>query len=65
MRLLRTGGLVMIDNVFRGGEVIDPEADDDGVRAIREVNDRIASDPRVEPVAMVGIADGITLALKA
>ncbi len=65
MRLLRTGGLVMIDNVFRGGEVIDPEAGDDGVRAIREVNDRIASDPRVEPVAMVGIADGITLALKA
>ncbi len=65
MRLLRPGGLVMIDNVFRGGEVIDPEADDDGVRAIREVNDRIASDPRVEPVAMVGIADGITLALKA
>ena len=45
--------------------MIDPEADDDGVRAIREVNDRIASDPRVEPVAMVGIADGITLALKA
>ncbi len=65
LRLMRPGGLVMIDNVFRAGEVIDPEADDDGVRAIREVNDRVASDPRVEPVAMVGIADGITLALKA
>jgi hypothetical protein len=35
------------------------------VRAIRDLNDRIAADPRVEPVAMVGIADGITLALKA
>ena len=65
LRLLRPGGLVMVDNVFRGGEVIDPAADDDGVRAIRELNDRIATDPRVEPVAMVGIADGITLALKA
>ncbi len=65
LRLLRPGGLVMVDNVFRGGEVIDPAADDDGVGAIRELNDRIATDPRVEPVAMVGIADGITLALKA
>ena len=65
LRLLRPGGLVMVDNVFRGGEVIEPAADDDGVRAIRELNDRIATDPRVEPVAMVGIADGITLALKA
>ena len=65
LRLLRPGGLVMIDNVFRAGEVIDPDADDDGVRAIRELNDTIASDPRVEPVAMIGIADGITLALRA
>ena len=65
LRLMRPGGLVMIDNVFRAGEVIDPEVDDEGVRAIREVNERVASDPRVEPVAMVGIADGITLALKA
>ncbi len=65
MRLLRPGGLVMVDNVFRAGEVIEPSADDEGVRAIRELNDRIAADPRVEPVAMIGVADGITLALKA
>ncbi|MGZ8666764.1 MAG: O-methyltransferase [Solirubrobacterales bacterium] len=65
LRLLRPGGMVMVDNVFRGGEVIDPDADDEGVRGIRELNDRMATDPRVEPVAMVGIADGITLALKA
>jgi hypothetical protein len=30
---------------------------------IRELNDRIAADARVE-AAMVGIADGITIALK-
>jgi caffeoyl-CoA O-methyltransferase len=65
LRLLRPGGLVMVDNVFRAGEVIDPSVGDEGVRAIRELNDRIASDPRVEPVAMIGVADGITLALKA
>ena len=31
---------------------------------MRELNDRIASDDRVEPAAMIGVADGITLALK-
>jgi caffeoyl-CoA O-methyltransferase len=65
LRLLRPGGMVMVDNVLRGGEVIDPDAGDDGVRAIRELNGRISTDSRVEPVAMIGVADGITLALKA
>jgi caffeoyl-CoA O-methyltransferase len=65
LRLLRSGGLVMVDNVFRAGEVVDPAVDDEGVRAIRELNDRISTDSRVELVAMVGVADGITLALKA
>ncbi len=64
LRLLRPGGMLMVDNVFRGGDVIDPSADDEGARAIRELNDRIADDPRVAPVAMIGVADGITLALK-
>jgi caffeoyl-CoA O-methyltransferase len=63
LRLLRPGGLIMVDNVFRGGTVIDPAADDEAVRAVRELNDRIASDDRVDS-AMVAVADGITLALK-
>jgi caffeoyl-CoA O-methyltransferase len=63
LRLLRPGGIVMLDNVFLGGEVIDPEADRDAVVVMRELNDRIASDDRVES-AMIGVSDGITLALK-
>lgn len=63
VRLLRPGGLAMVDNVFRGGAVIDPEADDESTRAIRTLNDRIASDERVQS-SMLGVADGITLALK-
>jgi caffeoyl-CoA O-methyltransferase len=63
LRLLRSGGLVMLDNVFLGGEVIDPEAARDAVRVMRELNDRIAADQRVE-AAMLGVSDGITLALK-
>jgi caffeoyl-CoA O-methyltransferase len=63
LRLLRPGGLVMIDNVFRGGDVVDPENEDAATLAIRELNDRVAADERVLS-AMIGVADGITLALK-
>jgi caffeoyl-CoA O-methyltransferase len=60
---LRPGGLVMIDNVLRGGAVLDPDDDSAANLAVRELNDRIASDERVD-VAMLGVADGITLALR-
>ena len=60
---VRTNGLIVLDNVLRGGLVVDPEADDDGTVAMRELNDRLARDPRVQ-VAMVAIADGITFARK-
>jgi caffeoyl-CoA O-methyltransferase len=63
LRLLRSGGLVLIDNVFRGGAVVDSADDDERTMAIRELNDRVASDQRVIS-AMVGIADGVTVALK-
>ena len=60
---LRPGGLMMLDNVLMRGRVLDPEPDDEGARVVAELNDRIAGDDRVE-VAMLGVADGITLAIK-
>ncbi len=64
LRLLRSGGVLMLDNVFRGGQVADPAAEEDpGLIAIRDVNRRIAADDRVR-AAMIGIADGVTVALK-
>lgn len=63
VRLVRPGGLIALDNVFMGGDVVDPEADRPGVLAMREVNDRIAADERVH-AAMIGVADGLTLALR-
>jgi len=64
LRLLRPGGLLMLDNVFRGGQVADPAAEEDErLRATREVNDRAAADERVI-AAMAGIADGVTVAIK-
>lgn len=60
---LRPAGLMMIDNVLRGGSVLDSADDSPANLAVRELNERIASDERVD-VAMLGVADGITLALK-
>jgi caffeoyl-CoA O-methyltransferase len=63
LRLLRPGGLMMLDNVLRSGQVLDIGNDDARTLATREVNDKAIADERVD-VAMLGIADGITLALK-
>jgi caffeoyl-CoA O-methyltransferase len=63
LRLLRPGGLLMIDNVLLSGRVRDPATDDESAQAISKLNDVIADDERVD-VAMLGISDGVTLALK-
>jgi predicted O-methyltransferase YrrM len=61
--LVQRGGIMLWDNVLWGGEVIRPEADDRGVRGIRELNDRLVADERVE-IAMLPLADGVTLVRK-
>lgn len=61
LRLVRPGGLICIDNVLWDGRVADPADADESTEAIRAVNAHVAADPRVD-VAMVPIADGLTLA---
>lgn len=63
LELLRPGGAVAIDNVFRGGRVADPTVDDDGTVAIRRLNEKIYNDQRVD-FSLVPIADGVTVARK-
>lgn len=65
LRLIRPGGLIMIDNVFSAGRVVDPDEDSDDVAGIRELNDRIAGDPRLRDRAILSVADGIALAVPA
>jgi predicted O-methyltransferase YrrM len=62
LRVVRPGGLILIDNTLQGGRVADPSADDDNVRAIRALNDKIAGDGRVDAV-LLPLADGITMAI--
>jgi caffeoyl-CoA O-methyltransferase len=61
--LLRPDGIMLWDNVLWDGEVIRPEADDPDVRGIRELNERLAVDERID-VAMLPLADGVTLVRK-
>ncbi len=63
LELLRPGGLLLVDNVFWNGEVARPDVDEPAVRAVRALNQRIAADERVT-VAMIPLADGLTLARK-
>jgi caffeoyl-CoA O-methyltransferase len=57
---LADGGLMAIDNTLWSGRVLDADDDSEGTRAIREINDRIATDPRVTAV-MLSVRDGVTL----
>ncbi|MGH2428611.1 MAG: O-methyltransferase [Candidatus Limnocylindria bacterium] len=61
LRLVRAGGLIAIDNVLWSGRVADPAADDENLRPIRALNEKIATDDRVDAL-ILPIADGLTLA---
>ena len=60
---LRPGGLILLDNVLLGGGVVTGAGNDESVAAMRELNDALVRDERVD-CAMVGIADGLTLVRK-
>jgi caffeoyl-CoA O-methyltransferase len=60
---LRTGGVILVDNVLWGGAVVNPERQDPDTLAIRAFNDQMARDPRVDPV-MIPHSDGLTLLRK-
>jgi caffeoyl-CoA O-methyltransferase len=60
---LRPGGLLILDNVLMGGEVLDPAFAHGGTAAVRRTNEIIVGDDRVESV-MLPVRDGVTLVRK-
>ena len=60
--LVRTGGLIVFDNMLRGGRVVQTEVDD-RTRAIHQLNQKLASDTRVESV-LIEVGDGLQLCRK-
>jgi caffeoyl-CoA O-methyltransferase len=61
IELVRSRGLIVLDNMLRGGQVLDPQ--DEGTKAVDALNRRIRTDPRVENV-LLPVRDGIMLARK-
>jgi len=60
LTLVRPGGLILIDNVLWGGAVIDDNDQSDDTQAIRDLNEFILKDDRVD-LSMLPIADGLTM----
>ncbi len=60
---LRSGGLLVADNVLWSGRVVDPRGTDDDTEAIRRFNDHVAADDRCDTV-MLPVGDGVTLCRK-
>ena len=63
LKLVRAGGLIMLDNMLWSGAVADPAINDASTEAIRALNAKIHADPRVE-MALVSVGDGVMMARK-
>jgi predicted O-methyltransferase YrrM len=63
VRRLRPGGVIALDNVLRGGRVLDPAFTEPQHEAMRRLNARIAEDERVDAV-MLPLRDGVTVVRK-
>lgn len=63
----RSGGLIVADNVIRGGAIADPQGEDPGGLAARRLHEMLQAEPRVSATTIqtVGLKgyDGFTLML--
>jgi spermidine synthase len=66
LKLTRPGSLIVVDNVIRGGDVIDPQGDE-RVQGARRVLEMMGSDPRLNATAIQTVGakgyDGFALAI--
>jgi caffeoyl-CoA O-methyltransferase len=63
INLIGRDGLIIIDNVLWYGEVIDNNSNDKFTLSIREFNDYVANDKRVEKI-IIPLGDGMTVCRK-
>jgi caffeoyl-CoA O-methyltransferase len=60
---VRSGGVLVADNVLYSGRIVDESSDDASIQALRRFNDEVAADDRVD-VMILPAFDGLTLARK-
>lgn len=66
LRLTRPGSLIIVDNVVRGGGVVDTKSEDPSILGTREMFELVAREPRLDATALqtVGVKgyDGLLVA---
>ncbi len=63
LRLVRTGGLIVVDNVLWEGKVADPDSTDPDAMAMRAITARVTADLRVDS-CVLSVGDGLLVARK-
>ncbi len=63
LALVRPDGLIMIDNVLRGGDAANPATESQATQSIQALNKKLHQDSRVH-LTLVPIGDGLTLLQK-
>jgi predicted O-methyltransferase YrrM len=63
LQLVRSGGVILLDNVLWYGRVADPAVTDKRTNILRDLNSKIHQDQRVELVT-IPIGDGMTVVRK-
>jgi len=63
MKLIRPGGIIAVDNTVWSGKILRDDIQDDDTNTIRQLNDMVAKDGRVDST-LLNMADGVLLAFK-
>ncbi|MDQ2879996.1 MAG: O-methyltransferase [Actinomycetota bacterium] len=67
VRLARSGGVIVVDNVVRDGAVVDAQSDDPNVQGVRRLYELMAAEPSTSATAIqtVGVKghDGFAIAI--
>ena len=63
MQLLRENGIIIFDNVLWSGAVADSKDQNENTVALRELNDMLYKDNRIE-LSMIPVGDGLTIVRK-
>lgn len=63
LTLVRSGGVILLDNALQDGAVVDAARHEADTEAIRAINQKVRDDPRVD-AALLTIGDGVIMARK-
>jgi len=63
LKLLRSGGVMLLDNMLRGGDVADPAVRDPATEALRTLAAKIHDDRRVD-MCLATLGDGLSIVVK-